>query len=101
MSVLYIVLPLAILLAIVAVVAFTWAVRSGQMDDLQTPALRVLHDDVLAKASDPSAPARPAPERRRHDGFSSTQAETPIARTRASLADSEPKSEATAKQDAS
>ncbi len=45
MSVIYIVLPAALLIALGAVVAFIWAVRSGQMDDLDTPALRMLHDD--------------------------------------------------------
>ncbi len=28
-----------------AVLALLWAVRSGQLDDLETPALRMLHDD--------------------------------------------------------
>ena len=45
MSVIYIVLPLAILLAAGAVWVFAWAVRSGQFDDLTTPALRMLNDD--------------------------------------------------------
>lgn len=45
MSVLYIVLPLALLLAAAAVVAFIWSARNGQFDDLDTPALRALHDD--------------------------------------------------------
>jgi cbb3-type cytochrome oxidase maturation protein len=45
MSVLYIVLPLAILFAACAVGAFIWAVRGGQFDDVDTPALRAVHDD--------------------------------------------------------
>lgn len=45
MSVLFIVLPLALLLVGAAVVAFVWSARSGQMDDLDTPAVRMLHDD--------------------------------------------------------
>ena len=45
MNVLYLVLPLALLFAFAAVVVFVWAVRSGQFDDLETPAVRVLHDD--------------------------------------------------------
>ena len=45
MSVIYIVLPLALLIAIVAVIAYIWAVRSGQYDDLDTPAMQVLHED--------------------------------------------------------
>ncbi len=46
MSVLYIVFPLGLLIAVVAVWAFVWSVKSGQLDDLETPALRMLHDDV-------------------------------------------------------
>lgn len=45
MSVIFIVLPLAILMAAVAVAAFAWSVRQGQLDDLDTPAVRILHDD--------------------------------------------------------
>jgi len=45
MSVLYLVLPLALVIVAVAVAAYVWATRSGQMDDLDTPAIRMLHDD--------------------------------------------------------
>ena len=45
MSAVYIALPVALLLAAAAVVAFIWAVRSGQMDDLETPGSRPLIDD--------------------------------------------------------
>lgn len=51
MSVLYIVVPLALLIAAGAVLAFIWATRTGQFDDLSTPGVRVLFDD--------EAPARP------------------------------------------
>ena len=33
MSVVYIALPVALLLALAGVIAFIWAVRSGQLDD--------------------------------------------------------------------
>lgn len=46
MSVIFIVLPLAVVLSAVAVLGFVWAARRGQFDDLKTPAVRVLHDDV-------------------------------------------------------
>jgi len=55
MSVLYVVLPLSLLLAVAAVVTFVWAVRSGQMDDLETPGVRILveeDEDPEATASD-------------------------------------------------
>ncbi len=45
MSTLYIVLPIALVIAAAAVIAFIWAARSGQFDDLETPASRVLFDD--------------------------------------------------------
>lgn len=45
MSVMFLVLPLAILFAGVAVWAFIWAVKSGQYDDVRTPAIRILRDD--------------------------------------------------------
>ena len=45
MSVLYIMLPAALLVALAGVVAFIRAARSGQYDDLETPAHRVLEDD--------------------------------------------------------
>lgn len=45
MSVLYIVFPLALVVVAFAVAAYVWATRSGQLDDLETPALRMLHDD--------------------------------------------------------
>jgi len=45
MSVLYLVLPLALAIAVVAVIAFARAARAGQFDDLDTPAIRMLHDE--------------------------------------------------------
>lgn len=45
MSVLFLVLPLALLVVGGAVLAFVWSARSGQYDDLDTPAMRVLGDD--------------------------------------------------------
>lgn len=45
MIALYIVLPLALLIAGGAVAAFIWTVRSGQLDDVDTPPRRILFDD--------------------------------------------------------
>ncbi len=45
MNVLYLILPLALLVVFIAVAAFVWAARKGQFDDLETPAMRALHDD--------------------------------------------------------
>lgn len=46
MEVLFIVVPLALVVVGAAVGAFVWATRRGQFDDLETPALRILTDDV-------------------------------------------------------
>jgi cbb3-type cytochrome oxidase maturation protein len=51
MSVLYLVLPLALVVVLAAVVAFLWATDRGQFDDLDTPAMRMLHDDREASAA--------------------------------------------------
>ena len=46
MSVLFVVLPLAVLLSLLAALAFAWATRRGQFDDLDTPAVRLLSDEL-------------------------------------------------------
>lgn len=43
--VVYLLLPLALLFVAVAIWTFRWAVSSGQLDDLSSPAVRVLFDD--------------------------------------------------------
>lgn len=58
MSVLYIVVPLALLIVAGAVAAFIWATRSGQFDDLSTPGVRVLFDEEAAPK--PPGPRNPA-----------------------------------------
>jgi cbb3-type cytochrome oxidase maturation protein len=49
MTILYVLVPLALLTAGSAVLAFLWATKNGQLDDLETPALRMLHDDDTRK----------------------------------------------------
>jgi cbb3-type cytochrome oxidase maturation protein len=45
MSILLLLIPLSVLLLGAAIWAFAWAVRRGQFDDLDTPALDILCDD--------------------------------------------------------
>ena len=45
MSILYLLIPLGLVLLGIAVWAFMWAVRSGQFEDLEGPAHRILMDD--------------------------------------------------------
>jgi len=61
MSVVLVILPLALLFVAVAVAAYVWAARSGQFDDTDTPASRVLVDDV-EPAPRGAEPAHCAPE---------------------------------------
>ena len=59
MNVLYALVPLALALALCGVAAFRWAVRDGQFDDVETPALRVLLDDTPAGDANPAPPSDP------------------------------------------
>lgn len=49
MSVIYILISISIVVAIVFLVAFIRAVKSGQYDDDYTPSVRMLFDDELVK----------------------------------------------------
>lgn len=45
MEILYILIPLGLLVLGVAIWGFLWAVRTGQFDDMEGPAHRILMDD--------------------------------------------------------
>ncbi|MGD9257435.1 MAG: cbb3-type cytochrome oxidase assembly protein CcoS, partial [Gammaproteobacteria bacterium] len=45
MSIIYVLIPLGLILLGLAIWAFFWAAGSGQFDDLETPAWRILLDD--------------------------------------------------------
>lgn len=45
MRILYLLIPLAVAVFGIAIAAFVWSVRSGQFDDLEGPAYRILMDD--------------------------------------------------------
>ena len=46
MSILFVLVPLAVGLVLVFVLAWVWSTRSGQFDDLETPAIRAVQDDA-------------------------------------------------------
>jgi cbb3-type cytochrome oxidase maturation protein len=50
MSLIFIVLPIALAVAAAAVIAYLWAARSGQFDDLETPRHRILWEEEDAAA---------------------------------------------------
>ena len=45
MTILVYLLPVALFLGLVALAAFLWSIRSGQYDDLDGAAERILYDD--------------------------------------------------------
>lgn len=45
MNILLLLVPISIVLLGIAIGAFVWAVRKGQFDDLDTPAIDILRDD--------------------------------------------------------
>ena len=65
MSILYLLIPLAMVLMAVAVLAFLWTIRSGQYDDLEGPAYRILmdDDDPMIPGNQPKRPADESEER--------------------------------------
>jgi cbb3-type cytochrome oxidase maturation protein len=56
MDILYLLIPLGMVFLAIVIAAFLWAVRSGQYEDLEGPAHRILMDD--------DDPLIPRPERR-------------------------------------
>ncbi|ALS98502.1 cbb3-type cytochrome oxidase assembly protein CcoS [Lacimicrobium alkaliphilum] len=50
MSILYILIPIAILLVTLAVVVFFWAVKSGQFEDLERHGTSILFDEDKPEA---------------------------------------------------
>ena len=58
MEILFLLIPLGFVLLAAAVWAFVWAVRSGQFEDLEGPAWRVILDD-----DDPRVPRRRGADR--------------------------------------
>ena len=51
MEVLYLIIPIALLIALIFVVMFMRNVFTGQYDDLETPAQRMLFEDESIKES--------------------------------------------------
>ena len=48
MSIIYVLIPLAILIVALAVVIFFWAVKNNQFDDLERQGHSILFDDDIA-----------------------------------------------------
>lgn len=48
MDILYLLIPLSLVFVAAIAVVFLWAVKSGQFEDMEGPAHRILMDDDLA-----------------------------------------------------
>lgn len=55
MDILYLLIPLSLVLVFLIGVVFWFALRSGQFDDLEAPAFRVLLDDDSKTVADADA----------------------------------------------
>ena len=53
MNILLLLIPLSLLLLVAAIWAFVWAVKRGQFDDLDTPAIDILRDDDARDTTQP------------------------------------------------
>jgi len=54
MDILYLLIPISLIIVAIAVWVFMWAIRSGQYEDMEGPAHRILMDD-----DDPLVPRKP------------------------------------------
>jgi cbb3-type cytochrome oxidase maturation protein len=66
MSMLYVLIPLAIILLAFAVWALVWAIRTGQFDDLESHGWSVVLDDDQKPPGDPDE-SLPLQDREPHD----------------------------------
>ncbi|MFB9885037.1 cbb3-type cytochrome oxidase assembly protein CcoS [Balneatrix alpica] len=65
MDIMYLLIPIALILVALMVWAFSWSVKSGQFDDLDSPAHRILFDDdkkLIPK--EPSSTTPPSDEQK-------------------------------------
>jgi cbb3-type cytochrome oxidase maturation protein len=56
MEILMLLIPMSVALVALIAGAFWWSVRSGQFDDLEGPAHRILADDDRAPPTDSTTP---------------------------------------------
>jgi cbb3-type cytochrome oxidase maturation protein len=70
MEILLLLIPVSVLLVFVIGAVFWWSVRSGQFDDLDGPAHRILADDDTGDAIPPVSPGADEPSSP-HDALTS------------------------------
>ena len=63
MNILFVLIPISIVLLLVMIGAFAWAVRKGQFEDLDAAAIDILSDEAPPPGHDDSAAPAPGPAR--------------------------------------
>jgi cbb3-type cytochrome oxidase maturation protein len=58
MDILYLLIPLSLVFVAVIAVVFLWAVKSGQFEDMEGPAHRILMDDDLPQSDEKNLAAK-------------------------------------------
>jgi cbb3-type cytochrome oxidase maturation protein len=61
MEILYLLIPMSLVLVFLIAAIFWWALRSGQFDDLEGPAHRILLDDETPLQRNRTKPAKTEP----------------------------------------
>lgn len=59
MQIVIILIPLVLIVVTLGVILFSWAVKSGQYDDLEGPAHRILYDDDADMIPEEARPDQP------------------------------------------
>lgn len=65
MEIVLILIPVSLILIALGIFLFSWAVKSGQYDDLEGPAHRILYDDdkdLIPREARQDLPARKEPK---------------------------------------
>ncbi|RLA20293.1 MAG: cbb3-type cytochrome oxidase assembly protein CcoS [Gammaproteobacteria bacterium] len=57
MEILYLIIPITLILVTVIIIFLWWSSRSGQYDDMEGPAWKILMDDDTPKSDEPAEKA--------------------------------------------
>lgn len=60
MSIIYVLIPLAVIIVAIAVLVFFWAVKSNQFDDLERQGYSILFDDDIQQKQPKPTPKQSA-----------------------------------------
>ena len=52
MDIIFLLIPITMVFVVIMAIIYFWSVKSGQMDDLEGPAYRILMDDDAIKPND-------------------------------------------------